>query len=352
MIIGITGTIGAGKGTIVEFLKQKNFKHYSVRKFLNDELMKKGLPLNRNNQVMIANQIRESNSPSYIIEKLFEKAEQDDTSAVIESIRTPAEAELIKKKNGILIAVDANAQLRYSRIIIRQSETDNISFEEFLEHEKREMNSINPNHQNISICIKMADFILENNKDIQNLQRQVEGILQKAKVVQKEHKEETKKYTRLSWDEYFMKVTCVIAERSTCLRHNIGAIIVKNKRILTTGYNGAVKGGEDCLTLGCKKDEMNIGSGVGASEVCRAVHAEQNAIIQAALHGINTEGSTLYCTTVPCRMCAKEIINAGIKKVVTYSDYAGAFDSVEFLKKHGVEFEKIPRPKDKIKFKD
>jgi len=149
-----------------------------------------------------------------------------------------------------------------------------------------------------------------------------------------------------------MKITSVVAERSTCLRHNIGAIIVKNKRILTTGYNGAVRGGKDCLELGCKKDELNIASGIGASKVCRAVHAEQNAIIQAALHGLNTEGATLYCTTIPCRMCAKEIINAGIKKVFTYSDYAGAFDSIEFLKEHGVEFEKIERPKNTIHFKD
>jgi len=156
---------------------------------------------------------------------------------------------------------------------------------------------------------------------------------------------------RISWDDYFMKIAAVVAERATCLRHNIGAVIVKNKQILTTGYNGAVRGTDDCLKLGCRKDELKLPSGV-SSEDCRAVHAEQNAIIQAAKHGINIDGATLYCTTIPCRMCAKEIVNAGIKEVITYSDYAGARGSVEFLKNAGVEFKKINRPNNTITFKD
>jgi len=347
MIIGITGTLGAGKGTVVEFLKQKGFKHFSVREFLNQELIKRGLSLNRDNQVMIANQLREVNSPSYIIEELFKKAQQENLDVIIESIRTPGESKFIKEKKGYLLAIDADSNLRYSRILTRQSETDNISFEEFLANEKREMFSINPNEQNLSECIRMADFKIDNSKDLEYLKRQVEEILKTIKT----KKQESEKYIRPSWDEYFMKITSVVAERSTCLRHNVGAIIVKNKKILTTGYNGAVRGQKDCLELGCKKDELNLASGFG-SEECRAVHAEQNAIIQAALHGINTEGATLYCTTIPCRMCAKEIVNAGIKRVVTYSDYGGAKGSIEFLKNCGIKFEKISRPKNIINFKD
>src|SRR3989344_52379 len=204
MIIGITGTLGAGKGTIVEFLKQKGFKHFSVREFLIEKINQRGLPVNRDSMVAIANQLREKNSPSYIVEQLLEQAKNSE-HAIIESIRTPAEAELIKKKSGFLLAVDAISQLRYTRIITRQSETDNISFDEFIGQEKREMYSIDPNHQNLNKCIQMANFVLENNKDLKHLKKQVEIVLEKIKTT----KQEPEKYNRPSWDEYFMKITSV-----------------------------------------------------------------------------------------------------------------------------------------------
>ncbi len=359
MIIGITGTLGAGKGTIVEFLKKRGFVHYSVRDFLIEEIKKRGLPIDRNSMVSVANQLRTLNSPSYIVEQLYKKAEQGNNNVVIESIRTPGEAELIKNKGGYLLAVDAEPQRRYSRIILRQSETDNQSFDEFLEHEKREMFSINPYEQNLSRCIQMADFVLENNKDFENLKKQVDEIL--IKILEREQKnnferpeklsEEIQKYKRPSWDEYFMKITSVVAERSTCLRHNVGAVIVKNKRIITTGYNGSVRGQKDCLELGCKKDELKLETGFGAEE-CRAVHAEQNAIAQAGLHGANIDGGTIYCTHIPCRMCAKQIINAGLKELVYYFDYAGSKNSLDLLQECGINIKKISRPENKINFKD
>lgn len=120
---------------------------------------------------------------------------------------------------------------------------------------------------------------------------------------------------RPSWDEYFMKLAWLVAERSTCMRHHVGAVIARDKRILTTGYNGAAAGVEDCMALGCLRDELKIPSGT-RHEICRAIHAEQNAIIQGGFHGINIKGSTLYCTHSPCILCAKMIVNAGIKRVV------------------------------------
>jgi dCMP deaminase len=127
---------------------------------------------------------------------------------------------------------------------------------------------------------------------------------------------------RPSWDEYFMKLAWLAAERSTCLRHHVGAVIVKDRRILTTGYNGAAAGVKDCVELGCLRDELNIPSGQ-RHEICRAIHAEQNAIIQGGFQGVNIKGSTLYCTHSPCALCAKMIVNAGIKKTlmgITYPD--------------------------------
>jgi dCMP deaminase len=130
-------------------------------------------------------------------------------------------------------------------------------------------------------------------------------------------KEQTK---RPAWDEYFMKLAWLVAERSTCSRHHVGAVIARDKRILTTGYNGAAAGTKDCIELGCMRDELKIPSGQ-RHELCRAIHAEQNAIIQGGFHGINIKGSTLYCTHSPCVLCSKMIVNAGIKKVVACVEY-------------------------------
>jgi len=121
-------------------------------------------------------------------------------------------------------------------------------------------------------------------------------------------------------DSYFLKIASVVAERATCHRHYVGAVTVKDKHILTTGYNGAATGLKDCLELGCLRDELNIPSGT-RHEKCRAIHAEQNAIIQAGLHGVSLEGSTMYCTHSPCILCAKMIVNAQIKRYVSSQYY-------------------------------
>lgn len=179
LIIGITGTLGAGKGTIVDFLVQeKGFVHYSVRAFIAEEIVRKGMVVNRDSMVIVANELRRNNSPSYITDCLYEKALEDGKSSVIESIRTPGEIWSLRKKGRfILIAVDADPHIRYQRIRQRQSETDHIDFETFLENERREMISSDPNAQNLSKCIELADYKLLNNGTIEQLSRQVEEIL-------------------------------------------------------------------------------------------------------------------------------------------------------------------------------
>lgn len=154
--------------------------------------------------------------------------------------------------------------------------------------------------------------------------------------------EKIEKITRPSWDEYFMKLAWLVAERSTCVRHHVGAVIVRDKRILTTGYNGAAAGTKDCLELGCLRNELNIPSGT-RHEICRAIHAEQNAIIQAGTHGININGGTLYCTHSPCILCAKMIANAKIKRVVMSIEYPDeTFKNL--FKEAGIEFVSMPIP--------
>lgn len=145
--------------------------------------------------------------------------------------------------------------------------------------------------------------------------------------------------TRPRIDIYFLNIASIVATRSTCLRNHVGSVIVKNKRILSTGYNGAPSGMEHCLDIGCVRDLENIPSGT-RHEKCRAVHSEQNAIIQAAIHGVSIEGATIYCTHQPCILCAKMIINANIKRVVYRNGYPDE-DSLKFLRDASIEVERV-----------
>jgi len=140
--------------------------------------------------------------------------------------------------------------------------------------------------------------------------------------------------SRPSWDAYFMDIARLVACRSTCLRRAVGAVIVKDKRILSTGYNGAPSGIAHCAETGCLRRQLKVPSGE-RHELCRGIHAEQNAIIQAAYHGVSIQGATLYCTNLPCCICAKMIINAGIRTIVYLSGYADAM-SEEMLNQAGV----------------
>ena len=184
MIIGITGTLGAGKGTIAEYLvENKGFKHFSVRDFLTEEIKKRGLPVNRDSMVVVANDLRANNSPSYIAEQLYEQAKQCGADSIIESIRTPGEVNALGDKgNFYLFAVDADPKQRYERVTTRQSTTDKVSFEEFIQNEEREMTTTNPNKQNVSACIKMADFCFDNSTTKEELYKQVEDVINKIKT--------------------------------------------------------------------------------------------------------------------------------------------------------------------------
>jgi len=158
------------------------------------------------------------------------------------------------------------------------------------------------------------------------------------------------KIERISLDEYFLKIASVVAERSTCRRHHMGAIAVRDKHILTTGYNGAPAGAKDCLELGCLRDEQGIPSGT-RTEICRAIHAEQNVIIQAGLHGVSLEGATVYCTHTPCVLCAKMMANARIARSVSFGKYNDD-RFIEIFKDAGIKVDILERPGANITFLD
>lgn len=147
---------------------------------------------------------------------------------------------------------------------------------------------------------------------------------------------------RPSWDEYFIKIAFDVASRATCLRRTVGAILVKDKRILATGYNGAPSGLRHCDDVGCVREKHGVPSGE-RHELCRGLHAEMNAFLQAAVHGVSTMGSTLYCTTYPCSLCAKMIINAGVERVVEAGPYPDEL-ACELLAESGVRVEHFEYP--------
>ena len=182
IIIGITGTLGAGKGTIVDCLVNKNaFVHYSVRDYLIKEIEKRNLAVNRDTMTSVANDLRAKNSPSFVTDQLYKQAKISGKNCIIESIRTPGEIISLKEKGSFyLFAVDADPKLRYERIKLRNSETDHISFDVFMENEKREYTSTDANKQNLKKCIEMADFVFQNNGTIEKLYFEVEGVLKEV----------------------------------------------------------------------------------------------------------------------------------------------------------------------------
>src|SRR3990172_5243340 len=154
------------------------------------------------------------------------------------------------------------------------------------------------------------------------------------------------KIIRPDIDEYFLKIASVVAERATCRRHHMGAVAVRDKHILSTGYNGAPAGAKDCLELGCLRDELGIPSGQ-RHEICRGIHAEQNVIIQASLHGVSLDGCTIYCTHTPCVLCAKMLVNARIKRFVSFGKYNDE-SFLSLFREAGIEVDVRKRPDSEI----
>ena len=155
---------------------------------------------------------------------------------------------------------------------------------------------------------------------------------------------------RPSYDEYFMEMAHVVSKRSTCMRRKVGAILVKEKHILSTGYNGAPKGLKHCSEVGCLREELNVPSGE-RHELCRGLHAEQNVIIQASLHGVSLERSTIYATHTPCNLCAKMLVNAKIKRLVSFGKYDDS-SFIDLFREAGIEVDTKKRPSSRIEYLD
>lgn len=179
IILGITGTLGAGKGAMVEYLKERyGFAHYSARDFLIQEIEKRGLPVNRDSMVLVGNDLRATYHPGFIAEELAKEAVRENHNAVIESIRTLGEIAVLKQQpNFYLLAIDADQLLRFERIKSRASATDDVSFDKFKADEEREMFTTDPNKQNLTACLAVADFRVMNNGNLADLHRELDIII-------------------------------------------------------------------------------------------------------------------------------------------------------------------------------
>ncbi len=185
IIIGITGTLGAGKGTIVDYLTiEKGFSHFSVRGFLLEKIRELGLPENRDSMFNLANELRAEYGPAYVTDQLFEEAKKSGQNGIIESIRTTGEIDALRKKGDFyLFAVDADPKLRFDRIQLRKSVTDSVSYKTFVENEKRESVSSNPGVQNLQACISEADVVFLNNGTMEKLYQEVDTVLKRLKIL-------------------------------------------------------------------------------------------------------------------------------------------------------------------------
>lgn len=328
MIIGLTGENCAGKSTIAEYLKTKSFYYYSLSDVIREEVKAEGKQITRENLIKKGNELREKGGPGVLGRKIAEKI-QEDKNYVIDSIRNPAEVEELKKLGRFfLFYVTAPPQTRFERIRKRQREEDPQTFEAFVEIEKLEMENADKTKQNLKATFALADKKLANDGSFSDLDDRVDALLAELS--------DEFRLSRPSWDEYFMKIAKMVATRSNCMKRKVAAIIVKDKRIISTGYNGTPRGTRNCSEGGCPRCNGFSESGKNLEE-CLCSHGEENAIVQASYHGISIKDSTIYTTFSPCLYCTRMIINAGIKEVVYNVDYPMAKTPMTLLKDAGVK---------------
>ena len=317
MIIGLTGKNAAGKGEVGELLQEKGFYFYSLSDVLREALKSRGEEPIRENLIRIGTELRRENGDGYLAETILSKT-QPDRNYVIDSFRHPAEIEVFRRDSRYrLLLIEADPKIRFERIRQRGREEDPSTLSEFIKLEEREDASLDKGGQQLQLSASQADATVQNNASLEDLKSSVLNIVSRW----------SQQVCRPNWDEYFLGIAKVVSLRSNCVKRKVAAVIVKDKRVISTGYNGTPRGTTNCFEGGCPRCNNLTDSGVKLDE-CLCSHAEENAITQAAYHGVSVKTGTLYTTLAPCLMCTKMIINAGIEEVVYNLDYP--LNSVSF----------------------
>jgi len=328
MIIGLTGENCAGKSTVSEYLMKKGFYYYSLSDVIREELKATGKPITRENLIEEGNALRKKFGPGVLGTKIAQML-QKDKNYVIDSIRNPEEVKELKKLGGFfLFYVNAPDEVRFERIKSRGREEDPRTYDAFMRIEKMEMENAEKTKQNLKGTFALADKALPNDGDLNELHEKVDGALGELS--------EQFRLSRPNWDDYFMSIAKVVASRSNCVKRKVAAVIVKDKRIISTGYNGTPRGTRNCSEGGCPRCNKFTESGKNLEE-CLCSHGEENAIVQASYHGISIKESVIYTTFSPCLLCTKMIINAGIKEVVYNVDYPLGETPLRLLKDAGIK---------------
>lgn len=331
MILGIVGRYGSGKDTFASLLMEYGFIHYSLSDELRRELKKQGVPETREALIALGNGLRKRFGPGVLAKRALQAIKKAKSHAVVTSIRNVGEVRELKKTKGFkLIFIDAPQETRYERNMERLRTGDVQTLEDFRKLEEKE-NAGNSREQHLNKVIALADIVLKNDHDLASLKAKVKKLLLDLGI--------KPIYKRPSWDEYFMEVMEAISKRATCDRGRSGCVIAKNKQLLSTGYVGSPIGLPHCDEAGHQMKRMIHEDGTVTEHCVRTVHAEQNAIAQAAKLGVPLEGATLYSRMVPCRVCAMLIINCGIKRVVCQRRYHAGFESEAMFKNAGLQLD-------------
>ena len=311
------------------YLHGKSLNYYSLSDVIRDEIRAQGNEPTRENLIQTGNQLRQQYGFAILAQRILTKTE-DGSHTVIDSIRNPSEVEALRAGGHFkLILVDAAPETRYQRLQSRNRESDPRTYDDFLALEERE-NSGDAHAQNLRQVKALADYTIQNNSTLEELHRTTDALLLQL----------LREVPRPGWDQYFMNIAKVAASRSNCLKRKVAAIIVRDKRVISTGYNGTPRGTRNCNEGGCPRCNNLASSGTNLDQ-CLCSHGEENAIVQAAYHGVGLSDSTLYSTFAPCLLCAKMIINSGISDVVYNQDYPLNDSAFNLFEESGVRVRKL-----------
>ena len=332
MIFGVAGPNGAGKGEIVQYLEARSFQSFSLSDVIREELARRGIEESRENMIEMGTELRAEGGPGVLAERAAASL-SDDVNYAIDSIRHPAEVDVLRAcgRPFKLIWADADIQTRFQRLRERARPGDPQTLEHLRALEDREMGSRDPAAQQLLAVKELADFELRNDGELESLHQAVRQVFERSLF-----------FDRPSWDEYFMAIGRTVASRSNCVKRKVAAVVVKDRRIISTGYNGTPRGTRNCNEGGCPRCNELVEEGTRLDE-CLCSHGEENAISQAAYHGVSLQGATIYTTFSPCLQCTKLIINAGLVEVIFNADYPLGGLSLELLREASVEVRKLER---------